>query len=456
MSVRVTVKRWSSAVEMAPRLLGSAVGRALLPAGPAAISTLRSEGTSELHWKVLGDALARFFGHSGPVLTKLGQILATRSDLLPEAVCLRLEALYTGQVAMSPAQLERMLARCYGRKRPFRRFERKPMAVGSVGQVHRARLRDGTRVVVKLVRPGVARRIAGDVRAVRALSGLLLARQPDSTRELVFRALDELGRALEAETDLKREASAYEEFRSRLRKNARVRVPHCYPEISSDEVLVMEELRGEPLSSLRRRAKSDPAAAKRAASLALREILSQVFEEGRFHGDPHGGNLLLLEDGRLGLIDLGLTGELRPEDRRNVGRAVRAFLRRDVDAAIDALLAFGTLGAGFDRDAFAADVGRVFRERAAGAMAQARGEAGQVSADPSRLEALVDEILRVARRHGVDLPSETLVLVKTLVTIEGVARALDPELDVVVTALPILLRSLAPSWLRWRPWPSAR
>ena len=128
----------------------------------------------------------------------------------------------------------------------------------------------------------------------------------------------------------------------------------------------------------------------------------------------------------------------------------------DIKAAIDALLAFGTLGAGFDRDAFAADVGRVFRERAAGAMAQARGEAGQASADPSRLEALVDEILRVARRHGVDLPSETIVLVKTLVTIEGVARALDPELDVVVTALPILLRSLAPSWLSWRPWPSAR
>jgi ubiquinone biosynthesis protein len=450
---------WRDAAAAAPQLVFTAVRRGVIPLAPSTVAILRREGAVALHWKVLGDALVRFFRHSGPVLTKFGQLLATRGDLLPDAVCRRLEALYTSQPPMPRAELERILRRAYPRKRPFRRFRYRPVAVGSIGQVHRARLKDGRRVIVKIVRPGVERAIRRDLNAARAFVDLWLrvcARDPEHARAVAAAALEELGRSLAGEADLENEARALEEFARRLAGNPRVRVPVCHREWSSPSVLVLEELEGEPLSALRERARTQPGAARQAASLALREILAQIFEEGRFHADPHGGNLLLLEDGRLGLIDLGLTGELGAEDRRQVTAAVKALLARDADAAMRALLRFGTLPPDFDSDAFRADVAGVLRARRGEVAARVTGRAsrrGEGSrGEAPALDAVVNELFAVCHRHRVLLPSSTTLLIKTLVTIEGLARSLDPDINVMVTALPIVLRSLSPRWLRWGFW----
>lgn len=444
--------RWWALARLGPRLAFTALRRGLLPAGAAAFSTLRAEGIAALHWKVLGDALVRFLQHSGPVLTKLGQILATRSDLLPEAVCLRLEALYDGQPPMAASRLRRLLARAYPRGAPFAQFERRPLAVGSVGQVHRARLEDGSRVIVKLARPGVLRALGRDLKALRALVELLFRLSPrarPAARDAALAALDDLGAALTAEIDLRNEARALEGFRERLQRNPRVAVPLCHRALSSRRVLVLEELPGIPFAALRERSGTNPGEARRAASLAFREILSQIFEDGRFHADPHGGNLLLLPDGRLGLIDLGLTGELSKRDRRNIARAARAFLARDADASLRILLEFGETPPDFDLELFRKDLGEVFRERRGGVVAHLTGGDGGAGAGAPSLEEVVGELFQVARRHGIRLPPSTVLLIKTVVTIEGVARALDPELDAVVAALPVVLRSLAPRWLRW-------
>ena len=449
------MRKWGDAAGIAPVLVANAMGRGVLPMGLSSLATLRREGLSDLHWKVVGDALVRFFRSSGPVLTKLGQVLATRDDLLPRATCERLEELYAGQPAMRRAQLERSLERAYGSRSPFAQLDEEPLAVGSIGQVHRARLRDGSRVVVKLVRPGIGRAIERDLNAAGVFAGLLfrfLSGDRSASRRLVARALDELGAELAREADLENEADAYEEFGRRFASNPRVCVPRCYREWSTRDVLVLEELRGEPLSALRRRGVEQPAEARRAAQLALREILSQVFDEGCFHADPHGGNLLILEDGRLGLIDLGLTGELGPRDRKNIARAVKAFLARDPDAAIRILLEFGTVSPDFDLPAFKRDVREVFRKKGRGAAAQAVGRGSEGTGEATALEGLVNDLLSVARSHDIHVPPSTTLLIKTLVTIEGVARSLDPEINVVVTALPIVLRSLTPRWLRWSHW----
>jgi ubiquinone biosynthesis protein len=214
-------------------------------------------------------------------------------------------------------------------------------------------------------------------------------------------------------------------------------VPACYREWSSREVLVLEELSGRPLSRIR---DSDPAA-RPTANLALRQILAQIFDEGRFHADPHAGNLFLLDDGRLGLVDLGLTGELRAEDRKRITRAARAFLSGDAETAIRTLLEFGSVSPDFDLAAFRRDVSDVLRRRGPHPERQ-----------PRRLEELVNDLLLVAARHEIYLPPSTTLLIKTVVTIEGVARSLDPEIDVIVTAIPIILRALTPRFLRWSTW----
>jgi len=435
-----------------PRVALAVLRHGLLPAGLATTRTLRREGWAELHWKALGDGLLRFLRHSGPLFTKLGQILATRPDLLPPAVCARLEALYSEQPPMRPAELRRVLHRAYGRRLPFRKLDRRPIAVGSVGQIHRARLAGGEAVIVKILRPGIESRCEREIELARSLLELWLGVRRSvrpATRALLARSLDDLARACSREMDLAQEAAALREFARRFEKHPHVRVPRCFDALCSTHVLVMEELRGEPLSAYRRRAERDPEAARKIANLALGEILRQIFEDGRFHADPHAGNLLVLEDGRLGLIDLGLTGELGREHRRGIARAVKAFLARDVDGLIGALLDFGELPADFVVETFKADVTQLVRARSRQLAARLRGRAGAAAAQESNsLEAFVTELFAVAHAHGVHLPPSTTLLIKALVTIEGVARSLHPELDLAAAAVPVVLRSLAPGWLQ--------
>lgn len=419
-----------------PRLSYNALRHGLLPWGWYAAKTAQSEGLSEIHWKVLGDGLVRFLRESGPVLTKVGQILATRSDLLPAPLCQRLEALYSEQPALPEREVRRILKQVYKQRSPFADFEMTPLAVGSIGQVHRAKLQSGEEVIVKILRPRVRREIDRDVHATQAYLNILFLfprKERRFVKEMMRRALNDLAEGLRMETDLRNEAKSLEGFRKKLANHSKVVIPKVFQKISKKEILVMEELKGIPLSQVR--TKADAETAKKVADLALTEILKQVFEDGRFHADPHGGNLLLLEDGRLGLIDLGLTGEFTAKDRKTIARAVKAFVARDADRLIETLLEFGELPPEFKREPFKKEIVQTVQ--------QYRKES-RVG-----LESFVNELFAVAYRHGIYLPSQTTLLIKTLVTIEGVARSLDPEINLAMTALPVVLRSLTPRWLKW-------
>jgi ubiquinone biosynthesis protein len=445
--------RLTDTAVLVPRLAFNAVRYGMLPSGHVTISTLVREGAADLHWKAIGDALVRFTQHSGPVLTKIGQMLATRNDLLPEPVCIRLEALYARQCPMTDRQLRRVLARTFPDGPPFQTFRREPMAVGSIGQAHRAELTTGERVIVKIVRPNIARTIERELNAVELLLAIALqmpAYGGKASRTAITRALEQLGTAIRAEVDLRNEADALADFAVRFRGNPRVRIPAVYPQWSSRDVLIMEELEGEPLSAFRARAKDDPAAARRVANLAITEILSQIFEVGRFHADPHAGNLLVLPDGRLGLIDLGLTGESCEQDRKRIANAVRAFVSGDPDQLTLSLLAFGIPPADFDREAFTRDVVAVVRRHEAGIVAHVTGS--MASENGKRLEQFVNDLFMVAYAHDICVPPSATLLIKTLLTIEGVARSLHPDINLVAAAIPIVLRSLTPRWLRWRFW----
>lgn len=445
-----TVQGWGRTAQAVPRVAVSAVRHGVMPAGLAAADTVRKEGLSELHWKLVGDGLVRFLRGSGPVFTKFGQILATRTDLLPATVCERLEALYSRQSPMPGRDLDCSLARAYGKDLPFAKFERKPLAVGSVGQVHRAQLPDGRRAIVKLLRPQVEAQIQRDLESARALLPLVVGLSGSSRRPLLDQLLDDLAVAYAREIDLRHEARSLQAFCRRLEGDRRVKIPECYAQLSSRHVLVMEELVGEPLSDYRRRAEHEPEAAARVANLALTEILRQIFEHGHFHADPHGGNLLVLEDGRLGIVDLGLTGELGRKDRRRIGRAVRAFMTRDPDAVIQALLGFGSVPPDFDAERFRRDVEAVVRDKGQSVARRLAGRDAEAATQASSaLDEFVTALFGVAHAHGVHVPSSSTLLVKTLVTIEGVARSLHPELDLKTAVLPVVLRSVAPRWMRW-------
>lgn len=443
------LRRWGDAASVAPRLMLGGVREAVIGVPLAILPTLAREGPRELPTKLAGDALARILGRSGPGLVKLGQLLATRADLLPGTLCRRLKALYTEGRPMSREDLRRTLSQAYPDPSPFQELDPVPIAVGSIAQVHRARLLEGPRVVVKVVRPGIRAALRRDMNALLVFLDLalrILSGAHPATRTLIHEALEDLARALEIETNLVNEAEAFVEFRLRLSRNRRVYVPRCYREWSTREVLVLEELRGTPLRTLGQTGSPDASRARQTARLALREILGQIFEEGRFHADPHAENLWLLDDGRLGMIDLGLTGQLSLAERQRLARAARGLLARDAEAASRIVLELGCPPPDFSAEPFLRDVREVL----------ARSRSAK-DAEPSAamLDGVVNELLGVAGRHGIYLPPSTALMIRSVVTIEGVARSLDPEIKLLPAALPVLLRALRPRLLRWSYWRGA-
>lgn len=444
-----TLKEWKHAAELLPWVSYTAFRHGALPLGISTLKTLKKEGARELHWKVTGDALMRFCRESGPVLTKVGQILSTRHDLLPEAVCDRLETLYSEQAPMSKRRLRRLLKKAYPKEYPFQSFNEKAIGVGSVGQVHRARLKNNTPVIVKIVKSGIDHQIRRDMGALKTYVTVLLGlptKRFSATRFLIKKILSDLEEGFLKETDLNLEAKSLQEFGKRFKKNPDVRFPRCYAEFSDARFLVMEELVGEPLSEYRKKNGAQTEEIKAIADKLITEILKQIFEEGKFHADPHPGNILVLNDGRIGFIDLGLVGEFGVAERRNISKAIKAFVSKDAEGVIRALLSFGVLPPGFDQVTFKKDIVEVVKKHKKSVTNRVSGKSNGKS---NGLEEFVNALFRVASLHRVYIPPSSTLLIKTLVTIEGVARSLDPDLNLVKVALPVILRSLMPRWMRW-------
>lgn len=429
-------------VRRVPWLGASAARHIVLPAGFRYLESAWTSGFKDAHWNALGDGLVRFLQESGPVLTKLGQIMATRSDLLPPALCEKLEVLYNRQPAMKRSELDRLLHEAYGLRLPFAEFDRRALAVGSVGEVHRAELINGTRVIVKIIRPGIAKQIKRDSETLRTLAALAFKvsdKRYRATLRMMQRMIEDLETGFLSELDLTGEARALEDFRKRMRANSRVYIPRAFTDLSSKNILVVEEVKGVSLAKFREG--NDVKEKKALAELALREILTQIFDHGNFHADPHAGNFLVMEDGRLAMIDFGLTGEFTNKDRNKIARAVKGLMNRDPESVIKALLEFSTTPKDFDLELFKSDVAALLTKRQVSAKSLADGA--------NNLDQLVNDLFNITYKHHIYVPQSTTLLIKTLVTIEGVARSLDPEIKLMPVAVPVVLKSLTPKWLRF-------
>lgn len=404
----------------------------------AAIAFLQDAGNlNRKDWQLvyLGELLAALCEGSGPVFVKIGQILATREDLLPPPLCARLRQLYNEQRPLSFRAVKKELHKVYG-SWPFESIDHTPLGVGTVGQVHRALLTNGSTVVVKILKPGVRAAVERDLALFQGILELL----PDSARQqmvMIERAVTDLRTHFEQETDLEKEAANLIRFAERCRKNPAIHIPHCYTELCRPSVLVMEHIEGTPLGALDGTLES--AEARNIARTILQELLTQVFEHGQFHGDPHAGNLIRMSDGRIALIDFGLTGEMTPHMRQNLTEAVKAIISHNPDRAMDALLRFAVVPDEFNRAHFRDRVAEVYREHRSPGSTNGMG-----------LESLVTALLSQAHQSGLYLPPSTTVFIKAMVTIEGVTRKLDPQIDVKGAASKVMLKSgLRSLWRKW-------
>ena len=384
-----------------------------------------------------GERLARSLEREGPVAIKLGQFLSTRADIFGADFAEDLSRLKDRLEPFPAAVAKAEVAAALGRplESLFPEFG-EPVAAASLAQAHRARLADGREVAVKVLRPGVERQVAQDAAALRTAARLAEAWAPASRRLEPKAFAETVIRALELELDLRFEAAGADELRAVMAYDGYMRAPQVVWEGVAKRVLTLEWAPGAPLS--------DPAALEAAgldrpalADNLTRAFLAQALDHGVFHADLHEGNLFVSPPARLTAVDFGIVGRLGPGERRYLAEIIWGFLQRDYARVSDTHFEAGYVPAHHDRAAFAQAL------RAVGEPVFGR-RAAEVS-----MGRLLAQLFEITELFDMRLRPELVLLQKTMVTVEGVARRIDPNHDMWAAAEPVvrrwILRELSPA-----------
>ncbi len=385
-------------------------------------------GPSRAGARSFGTRLRLVLEDLGPSFVKLGQILSTRQDLIPPDIVRELEKLQD-QVAPVPfpeirAQVEADLGAPL--EELFAEVDPVPLASASIAQVHRARRLDGQPAVIKVQRPGLRAVIERDLDLLHLLARAIERGIPESRIYGPVGLVQEFDRAMTAELDFTREADHAERLAQAFAGRSDVRFPAVDRSLSGRRVLTMEFLDGLKLPAALAEGHDGPTIAR----VALRVIFEQIFDQGFFHADPHPGNLLVMgrpEAPTLVMLDLGLVGRLSPPLRDKAVDLMVAAVRQDGQGVADALYAIGTPTRRIDRERYDAEVA-LLAEKYLGKRLE-----------EIRMAALIQDLVRGATKYGLEIPPELIMLGRTLMTVEGVGKELDPKLDVFAELRPLFL-----------------
>ncbi len=379
----------------------------------------------------IGQRLRLVVTDLGPSFIKLGQIISTRPDVIPADIIAELKKLQDDVPPVPFADLKDQVESELGApiETVFDHLDETPLASASIGQVHRARLKTPgglEDVVVKIQRPGIKKTIDRDLDLLYFIARALERSVPESRIYSPVKMVEEFDRAISAELDYGLEADNALRFADNFEGDARVRFPHVYREASSKRVLTMEFLPGRKVYD----AIETGASADHISKTAVHVVIKQIFEDGFFHADPHPGNVLILGEPSapiLALIDLGLVGRLTPRIRDRTIDLMVAAVRRDYRGIADALYAIGRPTKKIDREAFEAEVA-VLSDKYLGK------KLGDI-----QLSAMIRDLVYGANKYGLEIPPDFLMVGKALMTIEGVGKEINPDLDVFEEVKPYFL-----------------
>ncbi|GLT24107.1 putative protein kinase UbiB [Zoogloea oryzae] len=406
---------------------------------------LSSEPTGRLAWLARALRFGRHFDEPsgarlrqaleslGPIFVKFGQMLSTRRDLLPPAIAEELARLQDRVPPFSSDEALVQLEAAYGKHADevFARFERQPIASASIAQVHFAELPDGTEVAVKILRPGIAPVIAHDLALLDAAATILEKIWPEGRRLKPREVVAEFSKYLRDELDLMREAANCSQLRRNFKDSELLVVPEVHWDWCTTNVMVMERMKGIPISQLDtlRKAGIDLKALSRAG---VEIFFTQVFRDGFFHADMHPGNIFVATDGaargRYIALDFGIIGTLNDTDKKYLATNFLAFFQRDYRRVALAHIEAGWVPAHTRADEFEGAI---------------RAVCEPIFDRPLKDISFGKTLLRLfqtARRFEMEVQPQLVLLQKTLLNIEGLGRQLDPDLDLWKTAKPFLER----------------
>ncbi|MGL6278132.1 MAG: ABC1 kinase family protein [Gaiella sp.] len=372
-----------------------------------------------------GRRLREMFDELGPTFVKFGQLLSTRPDLVPPDVIAELRKLQDDVSPFPPADVERVVREELGLtvEQAFLEFEMEPVAAASIGQVHRATLPNGVAVVVKVQRPDAPRQIDSDLRLMRSAAKLARER----VRQLDFldseAVVDEFARSIRGELDYQQEARNAETFRRNFAGDDRVAVPKVWWRYTSGRLLTLERLDGIHVRDLALDTWSDEE--RRELAYRLTDVwMTMIFRHAFFHGDPHPANLLLLEDGRLGLVDFGLAGRLSDEDMNRLTRLFVDAATENVSALPRRLADLGVRYPPEREDELRARLEEIYYRYYGTRLSEI---------DP--IEVIREAIDLIYSMH-LRLPTRFVILDKTIATLGGVTAEIYPAFNVFEVARP--------------------
>ncbi len=405
-----------------------------------------------LHWQSTNEIsqldapvrIRRALEELGPTFVKLGQLLATRVDMFPPHWITEFEKLHS-QVPAVPFELLHpdLVAAIKGEPgEVFASFDPVPMAAASIAQVHRATLKDGTAVVVKIRRPGIEDVIRADLRIMHHAARLLESEIPDSRRYDPVQIVLQFQRSLNRELDLAKEARNIDQFARDFADDPLVQIPRVYWEYTNDHVNVQEQIigmSGVAPDKLRERGLDPRLLAERGANTVLRMVLVH----GYFHADPHPGNVLFLPENRIGLIDFGMVGMLTHTRRNQIVDLLHALTCMDEQALLQVLLDWSGESV-VDEDRLGYDVAELLQTY------------DDLQLKDVKIGPLLNDITALMRHNDLVLPSDLTLLFKTLITLEGLGQQLDPEFHMIDHVTPFVERIIHQRYTPQALWERGR
>ena len=363
----------------------------------------------------------------GPTFVKLGQVMSVRPDILPGPFIRELESLQNNVDPVSFSELKVHLEKEWGMplEERLQSIDEKPLASASIAQVHRAVLRTGETVAIKVQRPNIEKRIRSDLHILYSLAHLITGRIDLPGFYTPVGVVQEFEAAMNLELNFLQEGQAINRFRGHFKEHPDVYAPIVYDEFSTGRVLVLELLKGRPFSDL------DPEA-KEIVEPVMDKVIDatylQVFEYGFFHGDPHPGNLMLLDDGRLAFLDFGVTGVLTGEMQDTLMSLFMSLVYQDAESVALTLYRAGATDERVDLKGFSREIERLITKYHGASLTELTDKG-----------TLMD-FIEVASTYRIRLVTEFAVLARAMSLLDGVARRFIPHVDIVSKVTPYAQR----------------
>ena len=371
----------------------------------------------------------------GPTFVKLAQVFASRPDVVPEPYLSALGTLVDRVPSVPFEKIEREIVAAYGKppEELFERFDREPLASGSLGQVYRAQYA-GRDVVVKVLRPGVEELVASDIYAVRRLLDIISARWSSSHLRGFRVVVDEFSKRIGEEMDFRQEAVNAIAIADRFATNPRVLVPAIEMSLTRRRVIVMEYMHGTKIDALGSLVSSGRLSGKRVVESVVEAYIQMMLVDGLFHADPHPGNLLVTDDGRLVLLDFGMVVRVDPGMRRTLIRTALAAVGRDTGGVIQGFYDLEIVEPGTDMTTIHRLVD-VLLGMAFDGVASA-DIANRILADRT----LADDVMRTIYDWPIILRGELVYFGRAVALIEGIGARYVPDFNPVGFAAPVILK----------------